>query len=99
MVAGALVWALHFMAIYGFAALACARGFAGVRWLGIGVVARRIGVATVIALGALLLIVARALRGRAGGGFDAQITAGVAALAAVAIVWETLPAVMVPTCG
>ena len=32
--AGLLIWAFHFGAIYAFQALACARGFAGARWRG-----------------------------------------------------------------
>jgi hypothetical protein len=98
MVAGALVWALHFLSIYVFAALACARGFADVRWLGIGVVSWTIGAATALALAALAIIVVGVMRGARPIGFNDWVSASVAALAAVAIVWETLPALMVPAC-
>jgi hypothetical protein len=99
MLSGALVWALHFMTIYVFTALACARGFAEVRWLGVTLVSWTIGAATAIALAAAVTIIALALRESRPAGFNAWMTASVAALAAIAIVWETLPALMVPACA
>lgn len=98
MLSGALIWAVHFMAIYGFTTLACTRGFAGAQWLGIGVVEWAIGVATLIALAAVVSIIVAATRLTPVVGFTEWMTAGVAALAAVAIVWEALPAMMVPPC-
>jgi hypothetical protein len=98
MLSGALVWALHFMTIYVFTALACARGFAEVRWLGITVVSWTIGAATTIALVAAVTIITVAMREGRPAGFNAWMTTSVAALAVVAIVWETLPALMVPAC-
>lgn len=38
LIAGPLVWSVHFLAIYVFTALACARGFFEVELLGIGIV-------------------------------------------------------------
>ena len=43
MTAGIIVWAVHFAAIYGYAALACARGFAVP-------VPAVVGIATILAL-------------------------------------------------
>jgi hypothetical protein len=97
MLSGALIWAVHFMAIYGFTALACARGFAAAQWLGIGVVAWAIGAATLVALVAIAAVIA-STRTAPVIGFTEWITAGVAALAMVAIAWEALPAIMVPAC-
>ena len=79
-----------------FTTLACARGFASVQWLGIGVVAWVVGVATVIALLAAASVIVAAARQRRAAGSRRGSTAGVAALAALAIVWEALPAMLVP---
>jgi hypothetical protein len=98
MVSGALIWAVHFIAIYGFTSLACARGLATTQWLGIGIVAWTIGAATMIALAAAVAVIVSATRTAPVNGFTEWITAGVAALAALAIVWEALPAIMVPAC-
>jgi hypothetical protein len=98
MFSGALIWAVHFMAIYGFTTLACARDFATTQWLGIGIVAWAIGAATIIALAAAVAVVVSATRTAPVIGFTDWITAGVAALAALAIVWEALPVIMVPAC-
>jgi hypothetical protein len=98
MFSGALIWAVHFMAIYGFTTLACARDFATTQWLGIGIVAWAIGAATIIALAAAVAVAVSATRTAPVIGFTDWITAGVAALAALAIVWEALPVIMVPAC-
>jgi hypothetical protein len=98
MFSGALIWAVHFIAIYGFTTLACARGFATMQWLGVGIVAWAIGAATMIALVAAVAVAVYATRTVPVNGFTEWITAGVAALAALAIVWEALPAIMVPAC-
>lgn len=97
MFSGVIIWAVHFTAIYGFTALACARGFASLAWLGIGIVPWAIGGATFVAATAMLVILVPALRG-ARDSFENWMTAGVAALALVAILWETLPVMMVPVC-
>ena len=99
MLYGAFVWALHFMAAYGFTALACERGFASVQWLGIGVVTWALGAATVIALGVTSVIIVAATWRAPRIGFTEWITAGIAALASIAILWEALPAIMVPGCA
>src|SRR3546814_18120145 len=41
--AGLLIWAAHFLLIYGFAALACARGFADVSQIGRASCRERVG--------------------------------------------------------
>jgi hypothetical protein len=90
MSSGVMVWALHFTAIYGLTALACARGWG---WLVMPSIAASTLLAS-IAIGALLAI---ALPRRAQ--FEYWMSACVAALALVAIVWEALPVLMVPACG
>jgi hypothetical protein len=90
MSAGVIVWALHFTTVYGFTALACARGFAGaVPWVA--------GAASLIAVAAMLLIIARNLSSR--GDFERWMAFSIAGLALVGIVFETVPVYLVRTCG
>ncbi|HET6520542.1 MAG TPA: hypothetical protein VFG47_12100 [Geminicoccaceae bacterium] len=53
-IAGPLVWAVHFLVLYVTAAVACAKGFFGVEVLGLGVVQT---VAAAATLGAVAFIV------------------------------------------
>jgi hypothetical protein len=89
MSSGVMVWALHFMAIYGITALACARAAPGV-------VAPAIGVSSLAAIAALVVIFARGWRQRAV--FESWLAASVAALALIAVVYETIPVLLVPIC-
>jgi hypothetical protein len=98
MCSGVVIWGAHFTAIYAFAALACARGFAQTQWLGANIIVWVIGGATLIALAAILVMLIPALRA-ARDSFENWMTAAVAALALVAIVFETLPVLMVPACA
>jgi hypothetical protein len=98
MFSGVIIWAAHFTVIYGFTALACARGFAELQWLGVGIVPWTVGGATLIAVTATLVMGVPAARA-ARASFENWMTAGVAGLALIAIVWETWPVIMVPTCG
>ena len=87
--AGAIVWALHFAAIYGLTALACARGFpSAVPWA--------IGIATALAAAAAAAIIALALRNP---DFAGWMAAAVAGLALLAIVWQAFPVLMLPACA
>jgi hypothetical protein len=96
---GVIIWAVHFLVIYGFTALSCARGFHTSQWLGIGIVPWTIGVATVVAVVAIGMIVMPALGTRRAESFEDWMTATIGGLAVIAIVWESLPVLMVPTCG
>jgi hypothetical protein len=85
---GILVWAVHFAAIYGFTALACARGFgAAAPWVALA--------ATVVAAAAAIAIIATHLSAE----FTRWMTASVAALALLAIVWEGLSPLWAPPCA
>ena len=95
---GVIIWAMHFTVIYAFTALACARGFAELQWLGAGVVTWTVLGVTSIAVAATLLVLVPAARA-ARGSFEDWMTAGVAALALIAIVWEALPVIIVPACA
>lgn len=88
--AGVIVWALHFTAIYAFTSLACTRGMPDA-------VAWGIGGATLAAVAACGWILRAALRRTPA--FDAWLTAGIAAMALLAIVWEALPVLMVTPCA
>lgn len=87
--AGVIVWALHFAAIYGFTALACARGFEGP-------VPSMIGIAGLVAAAIAVAIVVRGWRGRER--FEHWLSASIAGFALVAIVFETIPALAVSPC-
>lgn len=90
MSSGAIVWALHFSVLYGFAALACARGLAGaVPWVSLA--------ATLAALGAIAVIAVRNLPRR--GEFTAWLALSVAGLALVAVLYATIPLFIVPICA
>ena len=89
MASGVLVWALHFAALYGYTALACARGFPGtVRWF--------TAFATLAALAAMLFIIARNLPRRAE--FESWMALMIAALALIGVVYETVSLYMVRPC-
>jgi hypothetical protein len=89
MSAGVALWALHFAAIYGLSALACARGRPEL-------VLPSVVIATTLAAAATIAVLGVGLRGRAR--FESWLASGIAALALVAIVWEALPVLIVPIC-
>ena len=105
MTAGMLIWAVHLGIVYGIAALACARRFAGATLAGVGVVPLAVSLATVVALAAAAVVLVLALRHehRSWHGdyrrFRDSMTAFVAGAALVAIAWSGLPALLVPACG
>jgi hypothetical protein len=93
MSSGAIVWALHFGVVYGLTALACARGYGqAIPWV--------IGVATILA-GAAVVVVMRLSwphRHR----FEGSLMFAIAGLSLVAIVWETVPLLLLgsrPLCA
>lgn len=89
MSSGAIVWAMHFAAIYGITALACARGLpAVVPWA--------IGTATVLAFAAAVAITALGARAA---GFTGWMTAAISGLALIAMAWEAIPVFVVPACA
>jgi hypothetical protein len=88
--AAVIVWAAHFLAIYGFTGLACERGFGhAVPWA--------VGGATLVAAAAVVAILLRGLRGI--GDFEHALSAGLAAFALLAILWEGLAVLMVAPCA
>ncbi|MCW5659434.1 MAG: hypothetical protein KIT60_17150 [Burkholderiaceae bacterium] len=90
MSSGVIVWGLHFAAIYGITGLACARAAPQAALIGVAV-------ATLFAVALLLPIVVSGWRRRQE--FESCFAAAVGALALLAVIWEALPALWVPTCG
>lgn len=104
MLAGLLIWAAHFGAVYIFTALACARG------VGAGpgntpAIAAGIAIATALAVAAIAALLRHALQGAwyhqahaANMPFLAWLTAAVAAYALLAVLWTALPALWGASC-
>ena len=87
--AGPLAWAAHFLAIYGFTGVACARGFAAsVPWF--------VGGATLGAVLACAWVMRVALRHRED--FEAWLSASLCAVALLAIAWEAMTVLWVAPC-
>lgn len=98
---GPLVWAVHFLAIYGFIGVVCARGAAGVSWLGIGIGTWGVAGAGLLAIAAIAASFALQPRHAAPDNrrFVRWITVRLGLLAMVAIAWETVTVFLVPVCG
>ena len=93
-----VVWAVHFTVIYGFTALACARHLTGaVPWV--------VGTASAAAMLALIALAlpagirAAGIRATQAIRFPDCLALGLAALAAMAVVWEASSLLWVPACG
>ncbi|WP_119459219.1 hypothetical protein [Rhodospirillaceae bacterium SYSU D60014] len=107
MFAGPLIWAAHFLFIYIFQALACARGFADIDLFGVGIVPLTVGVATVAAAVATIFMLLVAMRDLGAIGSAAErdaerfmnwMTAAGAGLSLVAVLWDGLPVLLLPPC-
>jgi hypothetical protein len=86
--AGPLLWLAHFGALYGFNAIACARGLPGaVPWV--------VAAATLILAIPAGFLVLRKRKDE----FVEWLTAALAALSLLAILWQALPALMVSPCA
>lgn len=108
-VSGLLIWAAHFTVIYAINALACERDWAYERLLGMGYVPFLVLTATLAASVSLAVIGILALLGRAPdlpdvsgarvSAFLRKVTISVVGLSLLAVIYETIPAFMVPACG
>ena len=104
---GLIVWSVHFLVVYPFNAIACARGFAGSEILGVDIVPLAILCVTIVALALIAAALFAATRrgspattgGDDSGRFLRGLTLGVGLLSAVAVILETIPALMIPPCG
>ena len=96
--AGVIVWTVHFGVIYGYTGLACARRFTENAALWLAAVPWVIGISTVAAAAALVPFIVPALRRRGALDFVTWTSAGVAALALLAIVLEGITFLWLPAC-
>lgn len=87
---GVVVWAAHFLAVYAFTALGCARDFGHA-------VPPAVAGAGFVAAAALVAIIVRAWLWRAH--FEHWLSGAIASFALIAVVYETIPAWAVPTCA
>lgn len=108
-VAGLLIWAAHFAMVYMAHAVACERGLARTRLIGLPLVPVFIFAVTALALFGIAIVAWRAW-GQLGGGaaraeafeeprFLAWFTLAAAALAGLAIIWAGLPWLLVRACA
>jgi hypothetical protein len=109
MIGGLLVWAAHFAVAYGFTAVACAKGFATARVLGIAIIPFVIGAATLLAWAATGVVLWSALSStvqqrspqysEVTEKFLQYTAAVIAVLSIVAIAWNALPVLVVVPCS
>src|ERR671926_108044 len=106
LMAGLIVWFARFLAGYGFTGLICARPTWPQELFGVSTVTFGVGLMTILALaanGAVGWHAAGRLRstparGTENGRFVHATAAAVVALGTIAIVWETIPILMIPAC-
>lgn len=107
-VAGLVVWAGHFTLVYAVTALACERGTMDRSLWGLPWVQAVVGIATVLALVTLALLLRPALReprasltegGEAEPRFTHWVAAVTASISALAVVFQAIPALLLPECG
>jgi len=102
---GLAIWALHFTAIYALHAFACERDYGERTLLGLPWVMASVAGVTALAL-ALLAAIFVAIRPRGpvldGGEAEPRFTlwfgAGACAISAFAVVFQAMPAMVLPTC-
>lgn len=109
MLGGFIVWALHFLAVYGFTGLLCERpDWANHQLFGLSIIDAGIAIATLLALMAIaVLVVFRdVFRKRSGKSvpttdpaFPGHLALGAAGLGGIAVLWQGLFSILtVPSC-
>jgi hypothetical protein len=107
MVAGLLIWAVHFGIVYGFTGLVCARpAWAQLTIAGWGLIPFGVTLATAAAAAALIAVLVWSKNlgmGAPAGEIPAArlqrfVAIGGALIALVAIAWEVFPALMIGAC-
>ena len=102
MLAAPLIWAAHFLFIYSVNGIACARPALMHAWAGIPISSWIILGASLLALAAMAAIY---VRGRTqtpatnDPGFLPWVAGMLALLSAVAVIWETMPVLLLPACS
>lgn len=99
--AGPIVWVVHFIGIYALTGIVCARPGSAARWLGLGWESWAIVAASLAATA--VLVACFFLRSRSEDAHNRAFlhwtATALAALAVLAIAWETLSVFLVPACA
>jgi NO-binding membrane sensor protein with MHYT domain len=101
MFSGPLIWAVHFVSIYGFTGILCARPPVSLEWLGVGAAVWVIAAASMLAIMAMAALYLFAKPRDAAPDnrvFIRWMSATLSLLSGIAIVWEALAAFLVPLC-
>lgn len=99
--AGPIIWAVHFLFIYAVNGVACARPASYDMWAGFPVSSWIIVAASLLALCAMALIYGRRhtrLPQLGHPGFLSWLAGALSLLSALAVIWETIPVLLVPAC-
>lgn len=95
-----VIWAAHFFLSYASVEVACALDLQMHRLSGISIVSLWLWATTALAIGALVLLTARAPRNfSAESGALAGVQLGASLLALVGVLWSAVPIVFAPSCG
>jgi hypothetical protein len=100
LLAGPLAWAVHFTLIYAANGIFCARPALHGLWMG-GLATAFMGIAAALALAVIGLVNWRYRRrwpATDDKGFFPWVAATLGLLSAIAIVWQTVPVLMLPAC-
>ncbi|MDQ9172121.1 hypothetical protein Q8A64_17045 [Oxalobacteraceae bacterium R-40] len=99
---GPIIWAIHFLFIYSFNGIMCARPALRREWVGLSLSGWAIVLASVMALLAIVLINLREWRSdmdASNRDFARWMTVGLGVLSAFAIILEAIPVFLVPDCA
>ncbi|ANN65244.1 hypothetical protein [Bordetella bronchialis] len=100
--AGPLFWSAHFLLAYGYNGVVCARPALQAEWLGVPASSWVVCASGCLALAGMALVYRR-IRKRLPSLGDPRFLPGLAAaltlLSALAVIWQTLPALMLAPCG
>ncbi|EHK64269.1 hypothetical protein [Achromobacter arsenitoxydans] len=101
LIAGPSIWLAHFLFIYTVNAIACARMVPTAGWLGLPASSWIIIAAGAAALAGMALAAMRQrarVSAKGAPAFHAWLTSGLCGLSAIAVVWETLPVLLLEAC-
>jgi hypothetical protein len=102
MFSGPIIWIIHFVSIYGFNGLLCARPFLQQEWAGLSLsdwVILFASAAALLAIGGINLRAWRADMDADNKAFARWMTAGLGLLSAFAVILEAVPVFLVPECA
>ena len=98
---GPIIWAVHFLTIYGFTGVRCARPALRQEWLGTDITAWGIGIAAAVAIAVIVAVHWRCWhtsKRSDGAYFTRWMASALGILSITAIIWETVPVLLVPGC-